>query len=207
MTVPETTRDGASTARPDTRNGKPRVVVLCGNPRPRSRTLAAAETFASALVARLRGDTTLDGSSHAWGNDAVAVVDVAKLGGAVIEGSPDVDAALATVRDAPVLVVATPVYKASYTGLLKAFLDRLAGGALAGVVAIPFTVAGSPIHRLVADVHLRPLLVELGASVPTRAFTIEEPDLDNHASVIDRWLEDNVRLVRDLVSSSVPLKG
>jgi FMN reductase len=181
----------------------------------RARTRVAAESFAAALAARLHGDTAvsspLSGSGDPSpaaedpGASSIEVVDLANLGGAVIEGSPEVDAALATVRDATVLVVATPVYKAGYTGLLKAFLDRLAGGALAGVLAIPFTVAGSPIHRLVADVHLRPLLVELGATVPTRAFTVEEPDLNDLAPVVDRWLDDNARLVRDLVSSSTRL--
>ncbi len=136
---------------------------------------------------------------------APIVVDLAEFGGTVIDGGPHVDDALATVRNADVLVVATPVYKASYTGLLKAFLDRFGGGALAGVLAIPFTVAASPIHRLAGDVHLRPLLVELGASVPTQAFAIEEPDLSSAADVVARWMDGNLRLVADLVH--VPTTG
>ncbi|TDD63979.1 hypothetical protein E1262_29575 [Jiangella aurantiaca] len=40
-------------------------------------------------------------------------------------------------------LLATPTYKARYTGLLKAFLDRLPGGALRGTVAVPVTVAAA----------------------------------------------------------------
>ena len=37
--------------------------------------------------------------------------------------------------------------------------------------------------------HLRPLLVELGATVPTRALAVTEADLADLDPVIDRWLE------------------
>jgi FMN reductase len=151
-------------------NGHP-VVVLVGNPRPASRTRAAAASLASALGA------------------PPVVVDLAEFGGAVLDGSTAVDAALDVVRSASVLIVATPVYKASYTGLLKAFLDRYNGRALEGVVAVPFTVAAAPIHRLAADVHLRPLLVELGASTPTRSFAIEESALPDLDTVVAAWLD------------------
>lgn len=153
------------------------VVVLCGNPRTGSRTSAAARAFAGAL---------LEAGEH---SASPTVVELADLGGTVIDGGPDVDAAVAAVLAADVLVVATPVYKASYTGLLKAFLDRIGGGQLAATVAIPFIVAGAPIHRLAADVHLRPLLVELGASTPTRAFVIEEAELPNLHDVIAQWID------------------
>ncbi|MBM7788824.1 NADPH-dependent FMN reductase [Tenggerimyces flavus] len=154
-----------------------RVVVLVGNPRPASRTRAAAEALAAGL-----GATPF-------------VIDLAEFGGAVLDGSPEVDAALETVRTASVLIVATPVYKASYTGLLKAFLDRYDNRALEGVVAIPFTVAAAPIHRLTADVHLRPLLVELGASTPTRAFAIEESALPNLDAVVTTWVSTELSLL------------
>ncbi|GAA2759097.1 NADPH-dependent FMN reductase [Actinopolymorpha rutila] len=153
------------------------VVALIGNPRRNSRTRELTEELSRRLVDSLG----LPGA-------VLEVVDLAELGGAVLDGGPAVDEALATVTSASVLVAATPVYKASYTGLLKAFLDRLGGGALSGVAAVPMTVAGAPIHRLVADVHLRPLLVELGASTPTRAFAVEEVVLADPAAVVEEWV-------------------
>lgn len=164
-------------------NGQ-RVVVLVGNPRAQSRTRGAAESLATALLAAL--------GQH---DSSATVVDLAEFGGAVIDGSADVDQALATVRSATLLIVATPVYKASYTGLLKAFLDRYNGRALEGVVTVPFTVAAAPIHRLAADVHLRPLLVELGASTPTRSFAIEESALPTLAEAVDAWVASELPLL------------
>lgn len=153
------------------------VVVLCGNPRTGSRTSAAAQRLARRLLT-------------AWGQAGdPTVVELADLGGAVIDGGPAVDTARATVLAADVLIVATPVYKASYTGLLKAFLDRIGGGELAGTVAVPFIVTGAPVHRLAADVHLRPLLVELGASTPTSAFAVEEADLPDLSDIVERWID------------------
>jgi len=62
----------------------------------------------------------------------------------VITGGERIDAALATVVGADLLIVASPTYKASYTGLLKAFVDRLPPRALLGRAALPLMVTGSP---------------------------------------------------------------
>ena len=86
------------------------------------------------------------------------------------------------------LIVATPVYKASYTGLLKAFLDLYGPDGLAGAVVVPLVVSGNPAHALVGEVHLRPVLVELGAVVPTRSLTVTEPQLADLGPVVDAWL-------------------
>lgn len=172
---------------------RPGIVVVCGNPKPQSRTLAVAQRLADGLYERV-SERLADNA------DAGPVtIDLATFCGAVIDGSPGVDEALATVRSARVLVVATPIYKASYTGLLKAFLDRFGGGALAGIIAVPLTVSASPIHRLAADVHLRPLLVELGASVSTRALAIEESQLTAIDDAIDPWLASAAPLIRDVL--------
>jgi FMN reductase len=169
------------------------IVVVVGNPRKNSRTRQVAERLAAGLA---------ESASPAL--VGVQVIDLAAFGGAVLEAdAPEVDAALESVRSASVLVVATPVYKASYTGLLKAFLDRFNGPALAGVAAVPLTVAAAPTHRLAADVHLRPLLVELGASVPTRAFAIEESTLPDLDSTLAAWLKSEARFVSGVLRKEV----
>jgi len=151
---------------------EPSVVALVGNPRPGSRTLAAAQHVA----ARLGSDVTS--------------VDLATIGHELFTADRTLlDPALRTVAGARLLVVATPVYKASYTGLLKSFLDLYGPDGLAGVVAVPLVISGNPAHALVGEVHLRPLLVELGATVPTRALAVTEADLADLDPVIDRWLE------------------
>ena len=72
--------------------------------------------------------------------------------------------AIGTVRDADALVVATPVYQSSYSGLLKVFLDLLPQFALRGKTVLPLATGGSPAHVLAVDYALRPLLSSLGAA-------------------------------------------
>ena len=60
-------------------------------------------------------------------------------------------------------VVATPVYKAAYSGVLKVFLDLLPQTALKGKVVLPLATGGSPHHMLALDYALRPVLQSLGA--------------------------------------------
>jgi len=60
--------------------------------------------------------------------------------------------------------VATPVYKAAYTGALKALLDILPPQALRGKTVLPIATGGSPAHLLVLDYALKPVLGALGAS-------------------------------------------
>lgn len=71
--------------------------------------------------------------------------------------------AIAQVEAARALVVATPVYKAAYSGVLKVFLDLLPQTALKGKVVLPMATGGSPHHMLALDYALRPVLQSLGA--------------------------------------------
>jgi FMN reductase len=72
-------------------------------------------------------------------------------------------AARALVADADALVIATPVYKAAYSGVLKAFLDLLPQDGLKGKLVLPLATGGSQSHMLALDYALRPVLSALGA--------------------------------------------
>ena len=98
-------------------------------------------------------------------------------------------ALLAAVSASDLLIVASPTYKASYTGLLKSFFDRYDSSALAGAVAVAVMTGASPVHALAPEVHLRPLLVELGASVPARALYVTESQFEDLDPVIEAWAE------------------
>ena len=78
-------------------------------------------------------------------------------------GHPSVSQAIARVARADALVVATPVYKAAYSGVLKVFLDLLPQSALRDKVVLPLATGGSPNHMLALDYALRPVLQSLGA--------------------------------------------
>jgi FMN reductase len=101
--------------------------------------------------------------------------------------SPTVEGLLNSVAGSEVVVVASPTYKATYSGLLKSFLDRYRSDALAGSVGIPVMTGAAPIHALAPEVHLRPLLVELGASTPTRGLFVTEQQFDTLDAVVDAW--------------------
>lgn len=67
------------------------------------------------------------------------------------------------VNAADAIVIATPIYKAAYSGLLKSFLDLLPQDGLAGKIVLPIATAGSQSHMLALDYALRPVLASLSA--------------------------------------------
>ena len=77
---------------------------------------------------------------------------------------PAVRRATSMVAQARAIVVATPVYKAAYSGLLKTFLDLLPADALAGKGVLPIATAGSLAHCLVLEYALKPVLSALGGA-------------------------------------------
>ena len=68
------------------------------------------------------------------------------------------------LAEASAVVVATPIYKAAYTGGLKALLDILPQTALRGKTVLPLATGGSPAHQLAIDYALKPVLSALGAT-------------------------------------------
>jgi FMN reductase len=51
-------------------------------------------------------------------------------------------------------------------------------------------VGAGEAHALAVEVHLRPLLVEIGATVPTRGLYVTEDRLGEVSAVIDAWLQE-----------------
>lgn len=82
-----------------------------------------------------------------------------ELAGTVSRSSlPDtVEKELAAVEQADILVVATPVYRGSYTGLFKHFFDFIHQDALTDTPVLLAATGGSERHALVIDHQLRPL--------------------------------------------------
>jgi FMN reductase len=163
------------------------IAVVTGNPKPASRTLGVATAVARVLGGGLGGAAGgADGGPHS----EPLVVDLAEHAGSLF----DPDAAELTeltrkVAASDLLIAASPTYKASYTGMLKAFFDRYGNHGLAGVTAVPVMTGAWAGHLLAAEVHLRPLLVELGASVPIRALYVTEPQLADLEKVVASWAD------------------
>ncbi len=156
-----------------------RIVTVVGNPRPASRTHGLARTLAAELA-------------HALPDATTGEADLAVLGPRVLDqGDAAATAAAGEVLAADILVVASPTYKATYSGLLKAFLDRLGTGSLAGKTAVPLLLGGAPNHQLAVDVHFTPLLLELGAAVPVRGLFVLESDVGGFAAFAATWAAAN----------------
>ena len=77
--------------------------------------------------------------------------------------SSGVRRALDLIARASGVVIATPVYKAAYTGVLKTFLDLLPQFGLADKAVLPLATGGTLAHVLAIDYGLRPVLAALGA--------------------------------------------
>ncbi|WP_106769100.1 NADPH-dependent FMN reductase [Paenibacillus faecalis] len=67
------------------------------------------------------------------------------------------------VAEADAVIIASPVYKASYTGVLKTFLDLIPEKGLAGKIILPLFIGGSLAHLLSMDYALKPVLSSIGA--------------------------------------------
>lgn len=95
------------------------------------------------------------------------------------------------------VMFATPVYKAAYTGILKAFLDVLPANALAGKVVLPIVTGGSAAHSLVVDYALKPVLAALGAThIPGGIYLMDaqyEPTADHSIHFLDAKAEQLVQ--------------
>ncbi|MGB3028090.1 FMN reductase [Paradevosia shaoguanensis] len=87
------------------------------------------------------------------------------------ELSPEALAIVEAVENADVLVVSSPVYKGSYTGLFKHFFDFVDPTALIGKPVVLAATGGGPRHSLVVEHQLRPLFGFFSAlTIPTSVY-------------------------------------
>ena len=88
---------------------------------------------------------------------------------------------LAQIAAADAVVVATPVYKAAYSGLLKAVLDLLPQEGLAGKLVLPLATGGSQSHMLALDYALRPVLASMAPRSILPSIYATSEQLGRHA--------------------------
>jgi FMN reductase len=102
------------------------------------------------------------------------VIDLASIDAGALLGrslDPALDEAVAAATEASVLVLVTPIYRATFTSLLKAFVERLPRDALAGTAVILAASSSGPSHFLSLDTGLRALVASVkGWTVPSVAY-------------------------------------
>jgi FMN reductase len=133
----------------------PHLIAINGSPSPSSRTAALANAAVEL-------------------NGAGTVIQLGELDASALlarRTTDDVNAALDAVRAADALVVVSPVYRRTYSGLLKAFFDLFEPAALTGMPAALAVTAGHGGESLCIDHGLRPLIASLeGWTVPTAVY-------------------------------------
>jgi FMN reductase len=173
-----------------------KIAVVTGNPKPKSRTHGVATAVADAVSAALSSQAGSSGAGPAGARADRLDIDLIDYASRLFEWEDaELGKLTSEVADAAVAIFASPTYKASYTGLLKAFLDRYGSNGLAGVTAVPVMTGGWPGHLLSVEVHLRPVLVELGASVPARGLYVTEPELADVPGAVAKWGEAAIPLI------------
>lgn len=150
-----------------------RVVAVIGNPRRGGRTSIVAERVAARVAAVQDGN--------------IEMLELSDIASELFSPSPVVGAWTARVRSADAAIFASPTYKAGLTGLLKAFLDQYDTNGLAGLLAVPVMLGGSPHHALAVEMSLRPVLVELAAVVPTKGLYVVDSALADLEQELDSW--------------------
>lgn len=112
------------------------------------------------------------------------IVTVAELPpGALLHREPamELQEALEKVSEADIVVLGSPVYKASFTGAFKCFVDNLPRRGLAGKVVLPVMVGGTPSHMLAIDHAMCPLISsEGGVSTSRGIYALEDQIRGNH---------------------------
>ena len=156
-----------------------RISIVTAGASEQSSTTLLAQRVGREVVKALEAGG-LGGAEQAEGTDAgveVSLVELRDLAGelGVAMGTGMVGdrlrEALGIVARADGLIVATPVYKASYSGLFKSFFDVLDDDAILSTPTILVATAGTPRHALVPDQQMRPLFAYLRALVvPTSVF-------------------------------------
>lgn len=173
-----------------------RILTVSGSPRVVSRSAKLLDHVADSVEAR------------GYDVDALRILDLpadALLAGNAVD--PEIAASVARLSAADAVVIATPVYKAAYTGLLKAWLDLLPQFALAGKVVLPLATGGSLAHALALDYALRPVLQSMGARHVVQGYLVVDRYIESDADGVTTISGEVLPGLRDVVDGFVSALG
>lgn len=102
--------------------------------------------------------------------------------------------ALKQVENADFLIVGTPVYRASFTGLFKHFFDHVAQDALVNKHILLTASGGSERHALILEHQLRPLFSFFQAHTLPIGVYATDADFDSTLNIKSSLLKDRIAL-------------
>jgi len=164
------------------------VVGIGGSVRTPSRTAALVAAIVHAVATRADCETTCF-ELASEGRAILGALTRTELG----ERGRGV---LAAIEAADLLVVGTPVYRLSYTGALKHLFDLVDNQVMAGKVALLAATAGSPLHGLVTEHALRPLVSYFGILAAPTSVCAVETDFSG-ATIINPTIDARVARMAD----------
>lgn len=116
-----------------------------------------------------------------------------------------VDAAIQRTIAAEILVLGTPVYRASYTGQLKAFLDLFPQDALSGHVVGLIATGAGPTHALSIDHGLRPLVASLRGLTASQALYVVDSQFPDKIQIPEAIDQQTSTLAQELYTLATAL--
>jgi FMN reductase len=171
-----------------------RLLAIVGSVTPPGRLLGATRWL-------------LDSARGSRKDLEVELINLADKKVAFADGRPpeqyqdDTAAIVEAVRDADGVVVASPVYRGSFTGALKNLLDHLPVEALAGKPVGIVAMGATQHHYLGVDWHLRDVLAWFGALVlPTSVYLASTDFVDG------QLVESAKHDLKDLADAVIKLK-
>lgn len=157
-----------------------RLAVVSAGLRSPSSTRMLADRLAEAAARELDGPVTttvVEVREHAH-----AIAD------ALLTGFPseELDAALVAVQDADAVIMVSPTFQGTFSGLFKSFVDLLAEGTMRHKPVLLGATGGTERHSLVVDHALRPLFAYLGSSIVPTGVYAATGDFGTHTEALER---------------------
>ena len=175
-----------------------KLVSINGSPRQPSRTEALVTTLADAIAVR----TGARRLHIALSEQAAHILSALTADRLSVDGRSIIDA----VETADILVVGTPVYRGSFTGILKHLFDLTRFDALKGRISVLAASGGTPLHGLATEHQLRPLLSFFGThTVPTAIYALESDFIDHQLT--NPLIRERINLAADEAARLLSLRS
>lgn len=121
--------------------------------------------------------------------------------------SPAIQQAVATVGEAEIVILLTPIFKGAYSGILKTFLDLLPQKGLEAKTVIPAAIGGSIAHLLALQYALVPVASILGATAISQPIYIVDTQVEKLETGGYQLDAEGTERIERVIFQAVPVKA